>query len=48
MKATFIDEMADLCEKVGADVRNIARGVGLDSSRAQVPTRRIGVRRLLL
>ncbi|HUM07580.1 MAG TPA: UDP-glucose/GDP-mannose dehydrogenase family protein [Acidocella sp.] len=30
MKITFINEMADLCEKVGADVNDIARGIGLD------------------
>jgi UDPglucose 6-dehydrogenase len=30
MKITFINEMADLCEKVGADVHEVARGVGLD------------------
>ncbi len=30
MKVTFINEMADLCEKVGADVHDIARGIGLD------------------
>ncbi len=29
-KITFINEMADLCEKVGADVQDVARGVGLD------------------
>jgi UDPglucose 6-dehydrogenase len=29
-KITFINEMADLCEKVGADVQQIARGIGLD------------------
>jgi UDPglucose 6-dehydrogenase len=29
-KITFINEMADLCEKVGADVQAVARGVGLD------------------
>jgi UDPglucose 6-dehydrogenase len=29
-KITFINEMADLCEKVGADVQDIARGIGLD------------------
>ena len=29
-KITFINEMADLCEKVGADVKDVARGVGLD------------------
>lgn len=30
MKITFINEMADLCEKVGADVQEVARGIGLD------------------
>jgi UDPglucose 6-dehydrogenase len=29
-KITFINEMADLCEKVGADVNDVARGIGLD------------------
>ncbi len=29
-KITFINEMADLCEKVGANVQDIARGMGLD------------------
>ena len=29
-KITFINEMADLCEKVGADVQDVARGMGLD------------------
>ena len=28
MKVTFINEMADLCEKVGADVHDVARGSG--------------------
>jgi UDPglucose 6-dehydrogenase len=30
MKITFINEVADLCEKVGADVHDVARGIGLD------------------
>ena len=30
MKVTFINEMADLCEKAGADVHDLARGIGLD------------------
>ncbi len=30
-KITFINEMADLCEKVGGDVQDVARGIGLDS-----------------
>jgi UDPglucose 6-dehydrogenase len=29
-KVTFINEMADICEKVGADVQDVARGIGLD------------------
>jgi len=29
-KITFINEMADLCEKVGADIQDVARGIGLD------------------
>lgn len=29
-KITFINEMADICEKVGADVQDVARGMGLD------------------
>ncbi|WP_296814973.1 UDP-glucose/GDP-mannose dehydrogenase family protein [Brevundimonas sp.] len=31
MKITFINEMADLCELVGADVQQVARGIGLDN-----------------
>jgi UDPglucose 6-dehydrogenase len=30
-KISFINEMADLCEKVGADVQEVARGIGLDN-----------------
>jgi UDPglucose 6-dehydrogenase len=30
-KVTFINEIADLCEKVGADVQDVARGMGLDN-----------------
>ncbi len=30
-KITFINEIADMCEKVGADVQEIARGMGLDN-----------------
>ncbi|MGY9003634.1 MAG: UDP-glucose dehydrogenase family protein [Rhodospirillales bacterium] len=29
-KITFINEVADLCEKVGADVQDVAKGIGLD------------------
>jgi UDPglucose 6-dehydrogenase len=31
LKITFINEMADLCEAVGADVQQVARGIGLDN-----------------
>ncbi len=31
VKITFINEMADLCEAVGADVQDVARGIGLDN-----------------
>ena len=31
MKITFINEMATLCEAVGADVQQVARGIGLDN-----------------
>ena len=31
MKISFINEMADLCERVGADVHELARGIGLDN-----------------
>lgn len=30
-KITFINEMADLCEAVGVDVQDVARGIGLDN-----------------
>jgi UDPglucose 6-dehydrogenase len=31
MKITYINEMADLCETLGADVQQVARGIGLDN-----------------
>ena len=31
MKITFINEVADLCEKLDADVQQVARGIGLDN-----------------
>ncbi len=31
MKITFINEIADLCEQVGANVQDVARGIGLDN-----------------
>jgi len=30
-KITFINEIADLCEQVGADVQQVSRGIGLDN-----------------
>lgn len=31
MKITFINEMADLCEVTGANVQDVARGIGMDN-----------------
>ncbi|HET8535296.1 MAG TPA: UDP-glucose/GDP-mannose dehydrogenase family protein [Sphingomicrobium sp.] len=31
VKISFINEIADLCEAVGADVQEVARGIGLDN-----------------
>jgi UDPglucose 6-dehydrogenase len=31
MKITFINEIADLCEQLGADVQDVARGIGMDN-----------------
>ena len=31
LKITFINEIADLCEKTGADVQQVARGIGMDN-----------------
>jgi UDPglucose 6-dehydrogenase len=31
VKISFINEVADLCEAVGADVQDVARGIGLDN-----------------
>jgi UDPglucose 6-dehydrogenase len=31
VKITFINEIADLCEQVGADVQEVARGIGMDN-----------------
>ena len=30
VKISYINQMADLCEKVGTDIRDVARGIGLD------------------
>lgn len=30
MKISYVNQIADLCEKVGADVHDVARGIGLD------------------
>ena len=30
-KITFINEIADLCEKVGADIQDLSRGIGMDN-----------------
>lgn len=31
VKITYINEIADLCEKVGANVQNVAKGIGMDN-----------------
>src|ERR1035441_1465943 len=43
-KITFINEIADLAEKVGADVQEVARGIGLDNRHqpASAPGQRHG------
>ena len=48
-KITFINEIADLCEQVGANVQDVARGIGLDNRiGSQVPPCRSGLWRLVL
>ena len=48
-KITFINEIADLCEKVGADVQEVARGIGLDNRiGSKISACRTRLRRLLL
>ena len=42
-KISFINEVADLCEKVGADVQDVARGIGLDNRIEQVSSCRTGI-----
>lgn len=39
-KITFINEVADLCEKVGADVQDVSRGIGLDKRIGRARKRR--------
>ena len=49
MKITFINEIADLCEQVGANVQDVARGIGLDNRiGAQIPSCGARLWRLLL
>ena len=40
-KITFINQVADLCEKVGADVQDVARGIGLDGRIGKKASRRL-------
>ena len=48
-KISFINEIANVCEEVGADVHEVARGMGLDERiGAAVPPGRHRLRRLLL
>ena len=40
-KITFINEIADLCEKVGANVQDVAHGIGMDNRiGVEIPARR--------
>ncbi len=39
-KITFINEIAALCERVGADVKAVTKGMGMDGRMEQVPARR--------
>ncbi len=49
MKVTFINEVADLCERVDADVVDVSRGIGLDpADRRPLPQSRAGLRRVVL
>ena len=32
VKISFINQMADLCERLDADINNVARGIGLDEN----------------
>ena len=49
VKISFINEIARLCELMGADVHDVARGMGLDrADRLQVPAPGPRLRRLLL
>ena len=48
VKISFINQMADLCEKVGADVHDVARGMGLDKRIGPKFLHRSGLWRLVL
>ena len=49
IKITFINEIADLCEKVGANVHDVARGIGLDGRiGSKVSSSRTRLRRFVL
>jgi UDPglucose 6-dehydrogenase len=48
MKVTFMNEMAQLCEKVGADVLLLAQGIGMDKRIGPDFLRPVRVRRQLL
>ncbi len=48
VKITFINEMADLCEAVGADVQDGRAASARQPHRLEVPARRARLRRLLL
>jgi hypothetical protein len=47
-KISFINEFANLCEEIGADVHDIARGIGLDRRIGRSSCTRARLRRLVL
>ena len=48
-KISFINEIANVCEETGADVLEVARGMGLDERIGpQLPASRDRIRRLVL
>ena len=43
MKIGFANEIANICERVGADVNEVMTGIGMDSRIGSIPARRIWV-----
>ena len=47
-RISFINEIANLCERVGADVNCVRTAIGADAHRRQIPVSWLRLRRLLL